>query len=475
VGTCSRVASSYGLFCGVDDEKIVLVAHLLTKNVNQSPHVAGKLGGVEVRRGGRPKGAAQPLPLLAALTRQAVRRPRVGPGQLAFEVLLGAETVVEAAGLFDQLDQPPRIAREHLLGQVSDLVYESTTLIVVGPNQCAKVPALCSPTAICVSQFRGHRDLLRWLESARHVPRQALVRAAARSHLARNIPRTGRGFPAGRDDLADGLVCKPSSAVCNDLVGRVHLFEWEDFSWFPAVLRDAATAYLRRAVEVSGQAAALAPKLQQVLAATGAAQIVDLCSGGAGPTVALARVLGRDAAAVPVLLTDLYPNRPALEEAVRISAGAVTYEPEPVDATCVPERLTGMRTLFNAFHHFRPAAATAILRDAVQARQPVAVFELVSRDPPALFGMVLAPLAVLLLMPTIRPVRVSWLILTYLLPLVPLLVLWDGLVSCLRVYSPDELRELVAALPDNDYEWEVGRLAIGGPARATYLIGRPPP
>lgn len=257
-------------------------------------------------------------------------------------------------------------------------------------------------------------------------------------------------------------------------MGRLHLFEWEDFGWFPAVLRDAATAYLRRAVEVTGQARRLAPKLHEAIEASGAERVVDLCSGGAGPVVELARALSSEGCHVPFLLTDLYPNEPAMEEAVRAAGGAIAIERESVDATRVPARLAGMRTLFNAFHHFRPEVASRILRDAVEARQPIAVFEIVSRDPAILLGILFSPAVVFLLMPTIRPRKASWLLFTYVVPLVPLLVLWDGLVSCLRVYAPEELRALVDGLPDNDYHWEIGRVPLGGPAKATYLIGRPP-
>jgi hypothetical protein len=256
-------------------------------------------------------------------------------------------------------------------------------------------------------------------------------------------------------------------------MGRLHLFEWEDLAWFPSVLRDAATAYLRRVVEVTGQARRLAPKVVEAIAAARADRIVDLCSGGAGPTVALARALVDEGSRVPIVLTDLYPNHAALEEAVRVSGGVVTFERQAVDAAHVPRELTGMRTLFNAFHHFRPEAARKILRDALHSRQPIAIFEMVSRDWVALLGILFAPVMVLLLMPTIRPLKASWLLFTYVIPVVPLLVLWDGLVSCLRVYSPEELTHLVSELPQNDYVWEVGRMPVGGPARATYLIGRP--
>jgi hypothetical protein len=66
------------------------------------------------------------------------------------------------------------------------------------------------------------------------------------------------------------------------------------------------------------------------------------------------------------------------------------------------------------------------------------------------------------------------LLLTYVLPVVPLCTLWDGVVSCLRVYSPRELESLISGLQRNDYRWEVGRLAAPKmPSELTYLIGVP--
>jgi hypothetical protein len=76
--------------------------------------------------------------------------------------------------------------------------------------------------------------------------------------------------------------------------------------------------------------------------------------------------------------------------------------------------------------------------------------------------------------PFIRPFRWSRLLYTYLLPIVPLCTLWDGIVSCLRVYEPSELQGLISELPDSDYRWECGRLAVPKmPTGLTYLIGTP--
>ncbi len=255
---------------------------------------------------------------------------------------------------------------------------------------------------------------------------------------------------------------------------RLHLVELEDLPWFPGILRDGGTSYLEFAVRVSGHAKLLAPKLQEALAATGSTEIVDLCSGGGGPVRILAEELAARGKPVTVKLTDAYPNAPALQHAAEGSNGRITWEPTPVDATAVPASLTGFRTIFNAFHHFRPDTARRILADAARARRPIGVFEVVSREPLPLIGMLTAPLMVMLTMPLWRPFRWQWILWTWLVPVMPLFVVWDGVVSWLRIYGEDELRELVAGIDAPGWTWDIGRIRLGNaPAHATYLIGRP--
>jgi hypothetical protein len=82
--------------------------------------------------------------------------------------------------------------------------------------------------------------------------------------------------------------------------------------------------------------------------------------------------------------------------------------------------------------------------------------------------------ALLAVTPFIKPFRWSRLLLTYAVPVVPVCTLWDGIISCLRVYEPNELKALVATLPPNDYRWDCGRLPIPRmPTALTFLIGAP--
>ncbi|MHC4504392.1 MAG: class I SAM-dependent methyltransferase, partial [Planctomycetota bacterium] len=145
------------------------------------------------------------------------------------------------------------------------------------------------------------------------------------------------------------------------------------------------------------------------------------------------------------------------------------------DAMRMPPELKGFRTLFASFHHFPPEKARAILADAVRNRQGIAVLEFTRRSPLALLMMPLAVVLILAITPFVRPFRWSRLLFTYLIPIIPLVGLLDGMVSCLRTYSPRELRELVDGLPDHGYTWEIGHESAlpMSPIPVTYLIGYP--
>ena len=76
--------------------------------------------------------------------------------------------------------------------------------------------------------------------------------------------------------------------------------------------------------------------------------------------------------------------------------------------------------------------------------------------------------------PMIRPFRWSRLLCTYVVPIIPLVLLFDGVVSCLRTYRPQELREMIKKLAGIEYQWEIGEHSrASGRAPITYLIGYP--
>ncbi|MFN7147295.1 MAG: hypothetical protein ACK4YP_26240, partial [Myxococcota bacterium] len=131
-------------------------------------------------------------------------------------------------------------------------------------------------------------------------------------------------------------------------------------------------------------------------------------------------------------------------------------------------------------HHFPPEAVRALIAGVVARGDPIAFFDVAASPAIRKMPVVLAPIAMLfnmlvlfvgslLLVPLVRPFRVSRLLLTYVVPLIPLLVAWDGTVSALRAYTPDEVLALARSAPGGDrYTWEAG---VSG--SALFLTGRP--
>lgn len=255
---------------------------------------------------------------------------------------------------------------------------------------------------------------------------------------------------------------------------RLHLMELEDQAWCPATLRACVTDSLQNTQHVLDAFAPAAPVLARALERAGTGRVVDLCSGGAGPWVRLQEHLGQLGVPVTVVLTDLYPDAGAFTRVAARSSGVLQGCPVPVDAKRVPPQLQGFRTLFNGFHHFRPEQARAVLQDAVDAGQGIGVFELTERTPGAVLAMLPLPLLYLLTCAFVPPFRWSRLFWSYVLPVAPLMALVDGVVSCLRTYSPTELQELASSLSAPGYTWETGQLDTRGPTRITYLVGHPP-
>ncbi|MEM9293577.1 MAG: hypothetical protein AAGD01_17995 [Acidobacteriota bacterium] len=254
---------------------------------------------------------------------------------------------------------------------------------------------------------------------------------------------------------------------------RLHLFEWEDQPWFPKTLRDLMTDYLRHVVGVFKMHEPVVPLLSEVLTKTKAQAIVDLASGGGGPWPLLAPALRESHPDLKVLLTDLYPNLEALESVRASLPDAFEVRQKSVDALQVPQELEGLRTQFLSLHHFEPAQVRGIFENAIRARQPIAVFEFQQRTVAHLVQFALSPIFVLLLSWFIRPFSWKRLLWTYLIPVIPLLILWDGVVSVLRTYTPEEVREILDSIPEAaSYEWDVGVEKVGQ-VTVFRCIGRP--
>lgn len=252
---------------------------------------------------------------------------------------------------------------------------------------------------------------------------------------------------------------------------RINTFELEDQPWFPATFRNLMSETLQVSLTFWEVYKPVVPLIKKVMAHMQTTQVIDLCSGGAGPWGQLVEPGWPGS----VTLTDKYPNLEAFEQLATQVGHQINYVADPVDATCVPPHLAGVRTMFTAFHHFPPPIATAILQDAVDRQNAICIFEIAERRLRNLiFTPLLTPPALAWLTLRVKKVTFEKLFWTYVVPVVPLAGTWDAWASNLRAYSPQDLEELVASFKSTNFVWEIGQITSPeAKIPITYLLGYP--
>ncbi|KAK0628730.1 hypothetical protein B0T17DRAFT_486187 [Bombardia bombarda] len=272
------------------------------------------------------------------------------------------------------------------------------------------------------------------------------------------------------------------------LVPRMHLFEIDDQTWFPAFLRARVQAALTLAwvthipfLQSSSPAALVAHKLSSHLSTTVRDYVfIDFCAGGGGPTPSIEAHMNQElnstrpdanGALEPVrfILTDLHPHVEDWQKAAALSPN-VSFVAQSVDAAAAPAELVAAQKrsgkkvfrLFNlAFHHFDDPLAQAILKNTVETSDGFGIFELQERTFLGGFiNCILFGIGICLLAPyyAFRWRSPAILFFTYVIPILPFVLVFDGWMSSLRTRTPDEVEALLrtcGADPAEIARWEV--------------------
>jgi hypothetical protein len=175
-------------------------------------------------------------------------------------------------------------------------------------------------------------------------------------------------------------------------------------------------------------------------------------------------------------MTDLFPNKDAIERWKQSNNGRVQYREQPTDIFQLPEELTGICTMFTALHHFKPKTVRRLMQKYAEKGRVLAAFEITERNFKTIFKIMLFNIiSGFLVTPVVGKLTFKRAFWTYILPVAPFFYAWDGVISCLRTYTPDDLKKLSDGL-DDGYSWNMGELTGSnefGPFTITYLLGMP--
>ena len=119
----------------------------------------------------------------------------------------------------------------------------------------------------------------------------------------------------------------------------------------------------------------------------------------------------------------------------------------------------------------QPEQAKEILNNAINNKKPIAIFDLGDKNLLPILGILIHPIIFFICTPFFKPFKISRLIFTYIIPLIPICTIWDGLVSILRLYGPNDLKRLVKEIGSTTYHWEIGKAKHKLGFSVLYLLG----
>jgi len=262
---------------------------------------------------------------------------------------------------------------------------------------------------------------------------------------------------------------------------RIQLFEFEDFQWFPAVIRNSMTNLIVVFHKMMGSSQTLAIIFEELSAKLTFDQIVDMGSGAGGAMPEAIRILNEKNSNSPVdlLLTDLHPNSKFIHSINAKNTPHLKYQKNSLDATQLANTPDGLKTMIASFHHMPPTQAKAILQSAQENKQAIFIYELAENNIPTIIWWLLLPLSLTILFimclfmtPFVRPMTWQQIIFTYLIPIIPICYAWDGQASLVRTYTFQDLEQIITDIQTPDYRWEMQVAKnVKGKKAGYYLLG----
>lgn len=177
-------------------------------------------------------------------------------------------------------------------------------------------------------------------------------------------------------------------------------------------------------------------------------ELMECCSGAGEPLQLIdARLDTNQVGSLSYLLSDIRPN-PEIVDKFNQEGLRFRYVSDSVDVTQDLEKFDCPKIFINSFHHFTNEQVEKIFLNNFKRKNEIIILEYVSKSFLGFFSMLVGPIVVIFTLPFVVKLRhlPVMMVFTYILPLFPLMMLWDGIISCLHEYSESNLKAIVKKL-----------------------------
>ena len=256
---------------------------------------------------------------------------------------------------------------------------------------------------------------------------------------------------------------------------RRQAFEFMDLPQTPRYLRDSIVESLGNAIRWSGVYKNAATVFAEFCAGLQGVKLLELCSGSGEPATILLDTLNKQGKKLPCfLISDLFPVNSKMEKVVEQFPDNIEAINTPLDALSVPDSIPhSARVVISSLHHFTPDQARSILRDSAEKGKPIFILEPMNRRLMSVLKLGFFFFLSIMLNPIFsKRKRLLKVMFTYPIPLIPLMGIWDGGISVMRVYSEKELMALTSII-DADFQWKFHNIPVAWGGSISVFIGKP--
>jgi len=229
----------------------------------------------------------------------------------------------------------------------------------------------------------------------------------------------------------------------------MRLTEFGDLNWVPHIYHYYLRIYSLFFIRFIGYDKMWAKQTEAFLKRVKAKSVIEYGSGSGEPLLrTVSKIKSPALKSLNYTMSDLRPLPEFVDKVNNHLPENFSYIKEPVDAsTHRPQK--GQAVVFiNSFHHLPPETAKRVIKNNLENGNEMLILEYVRNSFLAHVSMVFGPLIVMLTVPFVvklkhLPIAILF---TYLIPIFPLMLLWDGLVSGLSAYNEKFFRNAIEDL-----------------------------
>jgi SAM-dependent methyltransferase len=258
---------------------------------------------------------------------------------------------------------------------------------------------------------------------------------------------------------------------------RYHLFEFCDQSWLPVRIRRGFHRALSGAEELFKIYEETASIIADCAKALSVDCILDVCSGTGRAIEMLIINAKRKAIILPKFyVSDLYPSLEDFKALQNNYPNQIDFIEHRLDLEKSDIDDYRLVTIFSALHHFKPDKASLILNNLLEKGVSIIIFENFVREYKFIFLYLLgAPFIIvanaiaLLRSQAIPKYALFDILLTIIVPIFPIMLYFDGLVSILRTYRADEVKKMLKPELLENYKFEAGQMLTSSPLPSQFI------